>query len=415
MTSSAPWDAVLARIDDAANLVGLDQGTIKQLRRCERILEVSFPVKMDDGRIEVFRGWRIHHSTVRGPAKGGIRFHQEVDEDEVKALAAGMTLKCAVAGLPFGGGKGGVICDPRTMSDGELERVTRRYTWEILPLLGPDKDVPAPDVNTDGRVMAWLLDTVAMIKGEYALGTVTGKPLSVGGSEGHVGATSAGAALCASAAFAKLGMEFSGGTAAVQGYGKVGAPLVRMLVQSGMKVVAVADVSGAVHNENGFDPSDLEAWVRDHKVLAGFPGATTMEPLEMWKLPVDMVVPAALEGAVTADVARTMGAKMIVEGANGPTTPDADPILADRGIIVVPDILANVGGVTASYFEWVQNRQGFAWDRQEFTRNHERMMHQSFNAVWRRSEQLGVTMRRAAFALAVERVAETLLARGVFP
>jgi len=370
---------------------------------------------MDDGRVEVFTGWRVHHDTTRGPAKGGIRFHPDVDAAEVTALAAGMTLKTAVAGLPFGGAKGGVRCDPTKLSLGELERLTRRYTYEISPLLGPDIDIPAPDVNTDGRVMAWLMDTLSMVRGQSLPASVTGKPLSVGGTRGHAGATSSGVLVCARAAFAALDMPFVGGRAVIQGFGKVGAPLAFLLASAGMRVVAVSDVGGAVHNPGGLDPFALSDHVGERGTVAGFEGGDPIAESEMWQLECELAVPAALAGAIDADVARVLGARVIVEAANGPTLPAADPILDQRGIAVVPDILANAGGVTASYFEWAQSLQGYAWEEELVATRLRKVMDEAFTAVWAKADTLQISLRRAAFALAVERVAEAIAARGLFP
>lgn len=410
------WEAVLRRLDDAAALTGVDPDIHRLLRRPRRVLEVAVPVRMDDGRVEVFQGWRVHHDTTRGPAKGGLRFHPDLDVGEVTALAADMTLKTAVVNIPFGGAKGGVRCDPATMSAGELERLTRRYTLEISPLLGPDKDVPAPDVNTDGRVMAWLMDTLSMMRGGEPLpDSVTGKPLSVGGTRGHVGATSTGVVLCTRAAFAALGLALPGGRAVIQGFGKVGGPLAFLLASAGMRVVAVADRGGAVHNPGGVEPSALADHVARAGTVAGFEGADPLDPAELWRLECELAVPAALSGAVDAAAAAHFGAAVMVEAANGPTTPAADEILAERGVVVVPDILANAGGVTASYFEWAQGRQGYAWDEELVATRLRAVMDDAFVAVWAKSEALGVTLRRAAFALAVERVAEAIAARGLFP
>lgn len=413
--STDSWEAVLQRLDDAAALSGVDPEIHRMLRFPRRILEVSIPVRMDDGHVEVFTGWRVHHNTVRGPAKGGIRFHPEVDASEVSALAASMTLKTAVAGLPFGGAKGGVRCDPTTLSIGELERLTRRYTWEISPLLGPDIDVPAPDVNTDERVMAWLMDTLSMVRGHDLPGSVTGKPLAIGGSPGHAGATSVGVMVCARAAFEQLGMTMAGSRAVIQGFGKVGGPLAFLLTSAGMRVVAVADAGGAVHNPGGLDPSALSDHVVDAGSVVGFEGGDPITESDMWSLECELAVPAALAGAVDKRVAEHLGAKVLAEAANGPTTTDADPILDERGIVVIPDILANAGGVTASYFEWAQSRQGFAWDEETVATRLRASMDTAFSNVWAKADTLGVSLRRAAFALAVERVADAIAARGLFP
>jgi len=430
MASYDPWGAVLDRLDDAAKLIGLDGDVHRMLRTPRRVLEVAVPVRMDDGRVEVFIGWRIHHDTTRGPAKGGIRFHPEVDARQVAALAAGMTLKTAVVDIPFGGSKGGVRCDPERLSLEELERVTRRYTLEVAPLLGPDLDIPAPDVNTDGRVMAWLMDTLSMVNGPMVNGpmvkgpmvrggslpaSVTGKPLSLGGTRGHTGATSSGVLACARAVFNELEIPFTGARAVLQGYGKVGGPLAFLLASAGMRVVAVSDVGGAVHNAGGLDAAALADHAAHGGTVAGFDGGDDIAPDNIWDIDCELVVPAALEGAIDEHVAQRMGAKVVVEAANGPTTPGADPILDRRDIVVVPDILANAGGVTASYFEWAQNRQGYAWDEGLVAARLRTRMDDAFIAVWAKAEALGVSLRRAAFVLAVERVAEAISARGLFP
>jgi len=414
-TSYDAWAAMLERLDDAAKLIGLDADIHAMLRIPKRVLEVAVPVRMDDGRIEVFTGWRVHHDTTRGPGKGGIRFHPDVDAREVTALAAGMTFKCAVADLPFGGAKGGVRCDPSDLSLAELERLTRRYTWEISPLLGPDKDIPAPDVNTDGRVMAWLMDTLSMVRGESLPDSVTGKPLSVGGTRAHAGATSTGVMVCARAAFRELGIPAAGSRAVIQGFGKVGGPLGFLLSSIGMRVVAVSDVHGAIHNPAGLDQAALSDHVAANGTVVGFPLSDPISPEEMWGLDCELVVPAALDGAIDAAVAERLRAKVVVEAANGPTTVDADPVLERRGILVVPDILANSGGVTASYFEWAQSRQGFAWDDDVVATRMRTFMDNAFQAVWVRSSTLGVPLRRASFALALERVSQAIAARGLFP
>ncbi|MHB8439751.1 MAG: Glu/Leu/Phe/Val family dehydrogenase [Acidimicrobiales bacterium] len=414
-TQYDPWAAVLERIDDAAALVHLDPDIHAMLRVPKRVLKVAIPVRMDSGHVEVFTGWRIHHDITRGPAKGGIRFHPDVREEEVAALAADMTLKTAVVDIPFGGAKGGVRCDPRRLSLGELERVTRRYTFEISSLIGPDTDVPAPDVNTDERVMAWVLDTIDMLHGRSMPGTVTGKPLAVGGMRLHAGATASGVVRCVRAVFAALNMDLPSARVIVQGFGKVGGPLAFLLWSAGMRVVAVADVGGAVHNPGGLDIGLLSKHVKSKSTVAGFEGGHRIDPSEMWGLEAELVVPAALEGAVDEAAARALSARVIVEAANGPTTPDADAILAERGITVVPDILANAGGVTASYFEWAQSLQGYAWDEDVVATRLGRSMDAAFDAVWAKSQALSVSMRRAAGALAVQRVAEAIAARGLFP
>lgn len=415
MTTFDPWAAVLERLDDAVKLAGIDADVHRMLRTPRRVLEVAVPVRMDSGQVEVFTGWRIHHNTTRGPAKGGLRFHPQLDAREVAALAADMTFKTAVANLPFGGAKGGVRCDPTTLSITELEKLTRRYTLEVMPLLGPDRDVPAPDVNTDGRVMAWLMDTLSTVAGMSEPAVVTGKPLSLGGTLGHTGATASGVVTCVRAVFREVDMPLSGARAVIQGFGKVGGPLAFLLSSAGMRVVAVSDIGGAVHNPAGLDVAALADHVRTARTVAGFPRGDAINADDLWGVECELAVPAALEGAVDDHVAWRLGAKVLVEAANGPTTVSADGILERRDVVVVPDILANAGGVTASYFEWAQNRQGYSWDEDLVATRLRSGMERAFSEVWAKSEILGVGMRRAAFALAVERVAEAIEARGLFP
>lgn len=411
-----PWDAVLDRIDDAVKVADIDPSIHAMVRRCERSLEVSIPVKRDDGSVEVFTGWRIHHNTVRGPGKGGIRFHPAVDADEVRALSAQMTIKTAVCGLPFGGAKGGVRCDPRDLSIGELERLTRRYTTEIAPVLGPDRDIPAPDVNTDGRVMAWLLDTMQVAGGGVHLpGVVTGKPLSVGGTRAHAGGTAAGVVVCVRAAFEALDIDLPGRRAVIQGFGKVGGPLAYLLQSAGMRVVAVSDVSGAVRNEGGLDTAALSDHVLETGGVAGFAMGDPIDADEVLEMECELLVPAALGGIIDAEVAERLQAQVIVEAANGPTLPDADEVLDRRGITVVPDVLANAGGVTASYFEWAQARQGHPWEEDLVAERHHRVMSDAFADVWVAGQRWDVSLRRAAYAVALERVAAAMATRGIFP
>jgi glutamate dehydrogenase (NAD(P)+) len=385
------------------------------LRTPRRVLEVSVPVRLDDGSVEVFIGWRVHHDTTRGPGKGGIRFHPDLDVDEVKALAAMMTFKTALVDLPFGGAKGGVRCDPRALSLTELERVTRRFTYEISPILGPEADIPAPDVNTDGRVMAWLMDTLSMVQGRNLPGSVTGKPLSIGGTRNHAGATSAGCLDCARVAFREMQMPLVGSRAVVQGFGKVGGPLAFLLTSAGMRVVAISDIGGAVLNEGGLDVGDLADHVAETGSVAGFAGGEAISADGIWDIPCELLVPAALGGVIDAGVAQRIAAKLVVEAANGPTTVDAQPILDRRGVVVVPDILANAGGVTASYFEWAQAQQAYPWEDHLVAERLRQRMEHAFNAVWARAQTLDVGMRTAAHVVAVERVADAITARGLFP
>jgi glutamate dehydrogenase (NAD(P)+) len=415
MSPADPWQAVLERIDDGARLIGLDEDIHRMLSVPSRVLEVAVPIRMDTGRVEVFTGWRVQHDTSRGPGKGGIRFHQSVTVSEVKALAAEMTLKCAVVDIPFGGAKGGVQVDPRTLSINELERLTRGYTIDVSTLLGPDRDVPAPDVNTDARVMAWMMDTISMFRGEAVTGVVTGKPVAVGGSLGHVGATSQGVLLSARAIFHELGLPMAGSRAIVQGHGKVGGPLCYLLASAGMRLIAVADADGGVYNPAGLDTLALADHVARRGTVAGFELADPLDRDDLWEVECELAVPAALENTITAQVAQTIAAKVIVEAANGPTLPEADPILERRGIVVVPDILANAGGVTASYFEWAQARQGFAWEEQVVAERLRRIMDAAFFACWQQSNDLKVTLRRASVALALQRIGEAMRLRGLFP
>jgi glutamate dehydrogenase (NAD(P)+) len=410
-----PWLAISGRIAEAASLLGLDDGLTAMIIGPERVLEVSVPVRMDHGRIKVFKAWRVHHDTSRGPGKGGIRFHPRVDAREVMALAADMTVKCAVVDIPFGGAKGGVAVEPRLLSVGELERVTRRYTYDVAMMIGPDRDIPAPDVNTDSRVMAWVMDTVSMFQGMPAPGVVTGKPLSIGGSAGHTGATSTGVLQVSRAIFAKLGLRFAGSRAVVQGFGKVGGPLVYLLASAGMRVVAVGDVEGTLYNPSGIDPAALADHVAAHGTVAGFQGAEPIGSEELFEVDAELLVPAALGGVITPAVAEVMRARVVVEAANGPTTPGADAVLERKGIIAVPDVLANAGGVTASYFEWAQARQGYVWEEDLVAKRLHQVMERAFDATWRLAGEHKVSLRRAAIALGVSRVAEATRVRGLFP
>ena len=415
MSGSDPWFAILERIEDVASLIGLDPDTLRMLSLPEKVLEVAVPIRRDSGEIEVFRGWRVHHNSARGPGKGGIRFHESVNAHEVMALAADMTLKCAVVDVPFGGAKGGIQVNPMTLSESELERLTRRYAMGIASMIGPDRDIPAPDVNTDANVMAWLMDTISMVSGEAMTGVVTGKPIAIGGSRGHVGTTSQGVLICTRAAFQELGLSMTGARAVIQGHGKVGGPLVYMLSSAGMRVIAVTDAGGGVYNQAGLDAAALARHVDETGSVAGFERADPLEPERIWELDCELAIPAALAGVITAEVAEKMNAQLIVEAANGPTLPEADSILERRNIVVIPDILANAGGVTASYFEWAQSRQGFSWEGDLVAERLRRMMTAAFDSVWRRSRDLKVTPRRGAVAVALERVGEAMELRGLFP
>ena len=385
--------------------------------RPERVLEVAVPVRMDDGSIEVFTGWRVHHDTTRGPGKGGIRFHPDVDADEVKALAAAMTFKTAILDLPFGGAKGGVRCDPASLSLHELERLTRRYTYEISPLLGPDRDVPAPDVNTDGRVMAWLMDTLSMTQGQHQPGSVTGKPLSIGGTRAHAGATSSGCLVCARAAFVELGLPMAGRRVVIQGFGKVGGPLAYLLHSAGMRVIAVADVGGAVANEGGLDAGRLvRPRRRSPGSVAGFSGGEPISAEAIWDIECELLVP----GRPRRRHRRGRGPPDPGPGRSW-RRPTARPpiegqaVLDERGIVVVPDILANAGGVTASYFEWAQSRQGYPWDKGTSPSGCAPAWTTPSSPCGPAPEQLGVDLRRGAYVVALDRIAAAIEARGLFP
>ncbi|HEY8478076.1 MAG TPA: Glu/Leu/Phe/Val dehydrogenase [Chloroflexota bacterium] len=411
----SPLRVALEQFDAAADRLRLDPGMRALLRSCKRELTVHFPVVMDDGRIEVFTGYRVQHNLARGPAKGGIRYHPSVDLDEVKALAMWMTWKCALVQIPYGGAKGGVVCDPKRLSRKELERVTRRYTTEISLLLGPDRDIPAPDINTDPQVMAWIMDTYSMHQGYSIPAVVTGKPLSVGGTEGRLEATGRGLAFVVRETARALGMSLSGARVAIQGFGNVGQAAAKALQQLGARVVAVSDVNGGVYREGGLDITSLQRYEEEVGTVVGYPGAAPLTNQQLLQLDCDILVPAAVGGVITEQNADGVRAKVIAEGANGPTTPAAERMLLERGVVVVPDILANAGGVTASYFEWVQDRESFFWTAQEVYGRLERVMVRAFDDVWRTAREHGVDLRLAAYTLAVQRVVEATTTRGIYP
>jgi glutamate dehydrogenase (NAD(P)+) len=409
-----PFEAMMSRFDRAAELLDLEPGIYKILRNPEKQLTVSIPVQLDNGDVEVFIGYRVLYNTSRGPAKGGIRFDKNVTLEEVKALAAWMTWKCAVVNLPFGGAKGGVICDPLSMSVGELERVTRRYTKGIISLLGPDTDVPAPDVNTNERVMAWVMDTYSMHVGRTENAVVTGKPVEMGGSLGRKEATGRGCMLVTREALQHLGMSMKGATVAVQGFGNVGSTAATLMAREGCKIVGISDRTGAYYNANGIDVDAANAHVRQHRTLEGFKGGDSIDPEELLMLEVDVLVPAALENVITTKNAPKVRAKVICEGANGPTTAAADPILDEKGIFVIPDILANAGGVTVSYFEWVQDRMGYFWSEAIVNERLADIMNRSFADVLQLSKTHKVNMRTAAYMLSISRVATVHRLRGIY-
>ncbi|TAK25439.1 MAG: Glu/Leu/Phe/Val dehydrogenase [Chloroflexota bacterium] len=403
------------QFDIAADRLRLDDGIRDILRNCRRELTVNFPVRMDDGSTRLFQGYRVQHSLHRGPAKGGIRYHPGVDIDDVRALAMWMTWKCAVVGLPFGGAKGGVTCNPRDLSLRELENLTRRFTSEISILIGPDSDIPAPDVNTSAQIMAWMMDTYSMNVGHSVPAVVTGKPIEIGGSEGRAEATGRGCAIATRKAARAVGMPLEGARVAIQGFGNVGAPLAQFLHGDGCRVVALSDSRGGIYRESGLDPRAISRFKEETGSIIGFPGAERITHRELDELDCDILAPCALANEITRENAARVRARIIVEGANGPTTPEADRILADRKILVVPDILANAGGVTVSYFEWVQDLQAFFWDEAEINARLETIMVRAYDAVAREADIHAVDLRTAAHMLAVSRVAAALRLRGIFP
>jgi glutamate dehydrogenase (NAD(P)+) len=412
--SGAIFSAMLQEFDEAARILNLEPGIWKILTHPKRQIIVSCPVQMDNGEIEVFTGYRVQYNITLGPAKGGIRYHPGVSLDEVTALAAWMTWKCAVAHIPFGGGKGGVICDPSRMSRRELEALTRRYVAEIIDAIGPEKDVPAPDVNTNEQIMAWVMDTYSMHVGHTETAVVTGKPLELGGSLGRREATGRGVMIFARESAKHLGFDIKGSTIAIQGFGNVGSISAELLSQTGAKIVAVTDWKGGVYNKGGLDTTKLGMHVWQHKTVAGFEGGEPISNEDLFKLDVDVLIPAALENQITIENAPGIRAKVVIEGANGPTTPDAHRHLHERGVFVVPDILANSGGVTTSYFEWVQDRYGYFWTEKEVNERLEAKMCEAFDAVLQTSLRHKVDMRTAAYIVAINRVATVTRIRGMY-
>ena len=408
------FSAMLQEFDDAARILKLEPGIWKILTQPKRQIIVSCPVQMDNGDIEVFTGYRVQYNITLGPAKGGIRYHPDVTLDEVTALAAWMTWKCAVSHIPFGGGKGGIVCDPTRMSKRELEALTRRYVAEIVDAIGPDKDVPAPDVNTNEQIMAWVMDTYSMHVGHTETAIVTGKPVELGGSQGRREATGRGVMICTREAARHLQLSMEGATVAVQGFGNVGSVSAELIAALGARIVAITDWRGGVHNPAGLDLAKLTAWKDQHQTVDGFPGGETFSNEDLFTLPVDVLIPAALENQITIENAAGIRAKVVVEGANGPTTPEAHRILHERGVFVVPDILANSGGVTGSYFEWVQNRHGYYWNEAEVNRQLEAKMVEAFDAVLKMSLRYKADLRTAAYIVAIDRVATVTRLRGMY-
>jgi glutamate dehydrogenase/leucine dehydrogenase len=411
-----PWQAALKVYDEAAEIMNLDKDLWRRARMPERELTVYFPVRMRDGHIRVFTGHRVQHNTARGPAKGGIRYHPEVTLDEVRALASWMTWKCAVVGIPFGGGKGGVQCNPKEMNIHELESLTRRYATELVAFIGPDRDIPAPDVYTNPQVMAWIMDTYSMAKGHAITGVVTGKPLSIGGSLGRNEATGRGCVFVIDEAAKHLNMKLAGARAVVQGFGNAGSIAARLLAaEHGVKVIAVDDSTGGTFNANGLDMQALLQHKEKTGSVKGFSGGDSISNDEMMSLDCEILIPAALENSITAENAGKIKARIVAEAANGPTTPEADRILYNNGVFLLPDILANAGGVTVSYFEWVQDNYSFFWKEKDVNSNLQDIMVKSFSEVLETSKKYNIDMRRAAFVLAVSRVAEAIRVRGIFP
>ncbi len=409
------WAVAQQQFDEAAAKLDLDDGLRRVLRVPKRELTVNFPVTMDDRHVEVFTGFRVQHNLARGPAKGGIRYHQDVTLDEVRALAMWMTWKCACVNIPYGGGKGGVIVDPKKLSQRELEGLTRRFATEISPLIGPDRDIPAPDVNTNAQTMAWIMDTFSMHNGYTISGVVTGKPVAIGGSLGRNEATARGAVYTLLQASTVLSLPLPGARVAIQGFGNAGSIAATLLAAEGSTIVAVSDSSGGIHKANGLDPAKVNAWKREHGTVVGFPGADAMSNAELLEVDCEILVPAALENQITRHNAPRVKARIVAEAANGPTTPEADEILNDRGVFMIPDILCNAGGVTVSYFEWVQDMQSFFWTEDRINESLKGIMDRAFISVHEMADRRDVPMRTAAYMVAVNRVAEATTLRGLYP
>ncbi len=410
-----PLESMMSRFEEAAKILKLDKSIYGVLINPARIVTVNLPIIMDDGSVHVFEGHRVQHSTTLGPSKGGIRYSMGVTLDEVKALAAWMTWKCAVVGMPYGGGKGGIKCDPRNMSQGELERLTRAYAAAMADVIGPDKDIPAPDMNTGPREMAWIVDEYSKIKGAYTPAVITGKPLTMGGSLGRVEATGRGVMVTCRSAMAKLNINPQHATCVVQGFGNVGSISAKLINMMGTKIIGISDMSGGYYNAVGIDIAEAIAY-RDNNngILEGFKGGTLISNEELLELEADVLVPAAMEDQITKHNAPNLRVKLIVEGANGPTSSDADEILNKKGIHVVPDILANAGGVTVSYFEWVQNRLGYSWTEERVNRRADRVMKQAFNDVYEAAQKYKCNWRIASYVVAIDKVAKTQKLRGVY-
>jgi len=415
-STANPFETAKQQVDIVAKLIGLDPGVTEVLKHPKRELTVNFPVRMDDGSLRTYTGYRVQYNMARGPTKGGIRYHPQVTLDEVRALAAWMTWKCAVVNIPYGGAKGGVICDPKHMSRGELERLTRRFANEIAPIIGPEMDIPAPDVYTDSQTMAWIMDTYSMLKGYSVPGVVTGKPISLGGSEGRGEATGRGCAYVIREAAKDVGVKVKGGTVAVQGFGNAGSVAANILAEEqGAKIIAVSDSKGGIYKADGFNPKTVEEHKAKTGSVVGFPGAKSISNEEILETKADILIPAALENQITKKNADKIQAKIVAEAANGPTLPEADTILFEKKVTVLPDVLANAGGVTVSYFEWAQDIQGYFWGLQEVNSRLERVMTESYGAVHKVATQHAVHNRTAAYVVAIQRVVDAIKIRGIYP
>jgi len=409
------FEAAQIQLEKAVSKMNLDPNILVQIKKPERVLMVSIPVKMDNGAVKVFTGFRSQYNTARGPAKGGVRYHPDVSLDEVKALSAWMTWKCAVVGIPYGGAKGGVICNPKEMSDGELERLSRRYIYEISSIIGPKKDIPAPDVYTTPKIMGWYVDTYNKLTGEASFSTITGKPLELWGSEGRGEATARGLSYTVEVAAEKLKINPLGATVVIQGYGNAGSISAKLLRKQGYKIIAVSDSKGGAYNPQGIDPSEILDYKIKTSTVKGFPKAKFISNKDLLEIECDVLVPAALEGVITEKNANNIKAKIIAEAANGPTTPEADEILYQRGVFIIPDILANAGGVTVSYFEWIQGLYGYFWNEERVNRRLKKLMVKAFNEVLKLAQREKIDNRTAAYIYAISKVAKAMEARGIWP
>ncbi len=414
-TPNSPWGTYLSQVDRVVPYLGHLAKWVETLKRPKRALIVDVPIEMDNGDVAHFEGYRVQHNLSRGPGKGGVRYHPDVTLEEVMALSAWMTVKCAAVNLPYGGAKGGIRVDPKLLSIKELERMTRRYTSEIGIIIGPQRDIPAPDVNTNGQIMAWMMDTYSMNTGTTATGVVTGKPIHLGGSLGRVKATGRGVFVTGREAARRLGLNLNGARVAVQGYGNVGSSAAELFAQAGGIVVAAQDHTGTIFNDKGFDIADLAAYVRTRGGVGGFPGAEAMDGESFWDVKCDILIPAALEGQITAARANRIKAKLVLEGANGPTVSKADDILAERGVLVVPDVICNAGGVTVSYFEWVQDFSSFFWSEDEINVRLDKIMVDALKKIWDTADRHKTTLRTATFAVACERILIAREERGLYP